>query len=50
MGVSAGALRTLVHRMRRRYRDLVRAQVADTVGSMEEVDEEIRFLMSVLSS
>jgi hypothetical protein len=28
----------------------VRAQVADTVGSMEEVDEEIRFLMSVLSS
>jgi len=50
MGVSAGALRTLVHRMRRRYRELVRAEIAETVASPEDIDEEIRFLMSVLSS
>jgi DNA-directed RNA polymerase specialized sigma24 family protein len=50
MGVSAGALRTLVHRMRRRYRDLVRAEIAETVATSDEVDDEIRFLMSVLSS
>ena len=49
-GVSAGALRTLVHRMRRRYRDLVRAEIAETVATSDEVDDEIRFLMSVLSS
>ena len=49
-GVSAGALRTLVHRMRRRYRDLVRAEIAETVATSVEVDDEIRFLMSVLSS
>lgn len=50
MAVSAGALRTLVHRMRRRYRDLVRAEIAETVATSDEVDDEIRFLMSVLSS
>jgi RNA polymerase sigma factor (sigma-70 family) len=50
MGVSAGALRTLVHRMRRRYREFVRAEIAETVASPEDIDEEIRFLMSVLSS
>jgi RNA polymerase sigma-70 factor (ECF subfamily) len=49
MGMSSGALRTLAHRMRRRYRDLVRAEIAETVDSPEEIDEEIRFLMSVLS-
>ena len=50
LGVSAGALRTVVHRMRRRYRELLRAEIAETVASPEDIDEEIRFLMSVLSS
>jgi RNA polymerase sigma-70 factor (ECF subfamily) len=50
MGVSAGALRMAVHRMRRRYRELMRAEIAETVSSTEEIDEEIRFLMSVLST
>jgi RNA polymerase sigma-70 factor (ECF subfamily) len=50
MGVSAGALRTLVHRMRRRYRDLVRAEIAETVAGPEEIDGEVRFLMAVLSA
>jgi hypothetical protein len=36
--------------MRRRYRDLVRAEIAETVATSDEVDDEIRFLMSVLSS
>jgi RNA polymerase sigma-70 factor (ECF subfamily) len=49
MGVSAGALRMSVHRMRRRYRDLLRSAIAETVTSPEEIDEEIRFLMSRLA-
>ena len=48
MGVSAGALRMSVLRMRRRYRALLRAEIAATVTNSEEVDEEIRFLMSKL--
>ena len=50
MGVSAGALRMSVHRMRKRYRHLMRAEIAETVSSPEEIDEEIRFLLSVLSN
>lgn len=50
MGLSAGALRVLVHRMRHRYRDLVRTEIADPVAAPEEIDEEIRFLLKVLTS
>jgi RNA polymerase sigma-70 factor (ECF subfamily) len=45
LGASAGALRVAVHRMRRRYRDLLRAEIAETVSTPEEVDDEIRFLL-----
>lgn len=50
MGVSAGALRMGLHRLRRRYRQVLRAEIADTVATPEEIDEEIRFLMSVLQA
>jgi RNA polymerase sigma-70 factor (ECF subfamily) len=50
IGVSAGALRMSVHRMRRRYRDLMRSEIAETVSNTEDIDDEIRFLLSVLSA
>jgi RNA polymerase sigma-70 factor (ECF subfamily) len=50
LGVSAGALRMSVHRMRRRYRDLLREEIAQTVSTAEEIDDEIRFLLSTLST
>ena len=50
LGTSAGALRVAVHRLRRRYRDLLRAEIAETVSSPEEVDDEIRFLFSSLGN
>src|SRR5215510_6403089 len=50
MGVSAGALRMSVHRLRRRYRSLLRAEIAESVCRPEEVDEELRFLLSILST
>jgi RNA polymerase sigma-70 factor (ECF subfamily) len=39
----------LVHRMRGRYRELVRAEVANTVASPLEVDEEMRHLQAALN-
>src|SRR5215467_12451846 len=45
MGVSAGALRMSVHRLRQRYRSLLRAEIAESVCGPEEVDEELRFLL-----
>jgi RNA polymerase sigma factor (sigma-70 family) len=49
MGISAGALRMAVLRMRRRYRALLRSEIADTVATNEDIDEEIKFLASKLS-
>src|SRR5262245_43464305 len=50
MGISAGALRMSVHRMRRRYGSLLRTEIAESVCRPEEVDEELRFLLSILST
>jgi DNA-directed RNA polymerase specialized sigma24 family protein len=49
-GVSAGALRMSVMRMRRKYRALLRAEIAETVALPEDIDDEIRFLLSVLNA
>jgi RNA polymerase sigma factor (sigma-70 family) len=48
LGMSEGAVKTAAHRLRRRYRELLRAEIAETVGSPEEVDDEIRSLFDAL--
>lgn len=48
LGTSAGAVKVAVHRLRRRFGELLRAEIAETVGSREEVDEELRHLLAVL--
>jgi RNA polymerase sigma-70 factor (ECF subfamily) len=48
LDMSDAAVRTAVHRMRRRYAELVREEIAETVAEPDEVDAEIRFLLSVL--
>jgi RNA polymerase sigma-70 factor (ECF subfamily) len=48
-GVSAGAIDVAVHRLRQRFGALLRENVAQTVSSEAEVEDEIRDLMSVLS-
>jgi hypothetical protein len=39
-----------VHRLRQRYGQLLREEVAQTVNSPEEVQDELRHLLSALSS
>lgn len=46
LGRSEGAVKVAVHRMRRRYRALVLAEVADTVAD-SEVEEELRHLFEI---
>ena len=48
LGLSEGALRVAVHRLRGRYRELLRAEIAQTVASPDQVDEELRELTAVL--
>ncbi|MCI0540004.1 MAG: sigma-70 family RNA polymerase sigma factor [Verrucomicrobiales bacterium] len=46
--MSEGALKVAVHRLRQRYGELVRAEIAQTVTTPEEADEELRHLFAVL--
>lgn len=48
LGLTPGTLAVQVHRLRERYRQLVRAAVADTVDSPLEVDAEMRHLLAAL--
>ena len=50
LATSAGALRVTVHRMRARYREILREEIAGTVASPDEVEEEIRHLFLSLGS
>ncbi len=49
MGTSEGALKVAIHRLRKRYRELFRMQIAATVADPAGVDEELRFLAGALS-
>jgi RNA polymerase sigma-70 factor (ECF subfamily) len=48
LGLSEGAARVAVHRLRKRFRQLFRAAVTDTVSGPEEVDDELRYLVGIL--
>ena len=48
LGMTESAVKSAIHRLRQRYRDLFRAEVANTVATSSEVDEEIRYFFSVL--
>jgi DNA-directed RNA polymerase specialized sigma24 family protein len=48
LGMSFAALRQAVHRLRKRYRAVLRAEVAETVAGEDEIDDEIRGLFQAL--
>jgi RNA polymerase sigma-70 factor (ECF subfamily) len=47
--VTETAVYSAVHRLRRRYGELLRAEIAHTVARPEEIDEELRHLLKVMS-
>lgn len=49
LGVSEGAVKVAVHRLRQRFRELVRAEVAQTLGPGDTVEAELRYLVEVLA-
>ena len=50
LGTSEGAVKVAVHRLRQRYRELLRAEIADTVANPGEIDDEIRNLFAALAN
>jgi len=49
MNTTEGALKVAIHRLRKRYRELFRQEIADTVADPTEVESELRYLADVLS-
>lgn len=48
LNTTEGALRIAVHRIKERFRSLLREEVAQTAASTDEIDAELRYLVSVL--
>lgn len=48
LGMTEGAVKTAVHRLRDRHRIALRQEVAETVANPEDIDEELRFLVESL--
>ena len=49
LGMSEGAVKVAAHRLRQRYRELLREEIANTVAGPEEVEEELKQLFAALS-
>jgi len=50
LGMKEDAVKQAVHRMRRRYRELFREEIAQTVAGPGEVEDELKYLFAVLSA
>jgi RNA polymerase sigma-70 factor (ECF subfamily) len=48
--MTEGAVKVAVHRLRKRFGQLLREEVAETVDGEEAVAEELRFLLDALRS
>jgi len=49
LGMSEAAVKVVVHRLRARYRELLREEIGHTVSGPEEIDDEIRALFAALA-
>jgi DNA-directed RNA polymerase specialized sigma24 family protein len=49
LGLSEGAIKVAVHRLRQRYRELLHEEIGRTVGGADEVEEEVRALFAALA-
>ena len=49
LGMTEVGIKSAVHRLRRRHREILREEIAHTVTRPEDVDDEIRYLITLLS-
>src|SRR5262249_8216984 len=50
LSMTEAALKVAIHRLRKRYRELLRAEIAQTVDAPAQIDAELRHLLTVLST
>ena len=49
LGVSLGAVKTLIHRLRKQFRELVKGEIAGTVETPAQIQDELRYLIEVVA-
>ena len=49
LGMTEAAIKVAVHRLRQRYRELLRKEIAETVSNPDEVEDELRYLFAALA-
>ena len=49
LSLTEGALRVAIHRLRRQFGAMLRETIADTVERDDEVDQELRYLLAIVS-
>jgi RNA polymerase sigma-70 factor (ECF subfamily) len=49
LNISEAAVKMAVHRLRRRYRECLRAEIAQTVAAPDEIEDELRHVMGVFA-
>jgi len=50
LGMTEGAVKVAVHRLRQAFREALRKEIAETVGGADELEEELRALIAALGS
>jgi RNA polymerase sigma-70 factor (ECF subfamily) len=48
--MTENAVKQALHRLRQRYRQLLREEIAQTVATPAEIEDELRYLVAVLRS
>lgn len=49
LGMNESAVKVAVHRLRKRYRELIREEIAGTLDASQDIEEEMRCLFSALA-
>ena len=50
LGLTESALKSAVHRLRQRFHEFVREEVAQTVCTSSDLDDELRYLLAAIRS
>jgi RNA polymerase sigma-70 factor (ECF subfamily) len=48
LGLSEGAVKTAIHRLRKDYGRILRAEIAATIAAPDQLDDELRHLLTVI--